>query len=433
MEYSKIKSFRVKNFRIIGDITIDFKDSPIIALVGDNESGKTSIVKAFIVASMNGLQSKQKAFIREGQIGFGLEIVLEDGTVVTRIKTSALNKIKVQKPNQEPWEVTKIDRGMGIPVELQEVMGLIEEPETKEYLQIRTYEDQLLFVVTSGSTNYKVMYDALKVEQLTRALRLGTEEANMLKRALDNNTFMINELMSNIRQIRITDIEPLVNIKERMKKQLSLLDKLERAVELNKENQAMREMLASANQLSELGEIEENKVSLLVNAKRAKDSLDRLKQEQKVFIQLDSADEISIDSMERLEKLQRARRLKAENESIEINIGAFAELSKAEEISEAIPIKLSMALVAMQNKSNIEQLYRVYQSNNAKMIEDTDMESVNKLIYTMQKRNEVYADYNGLVGIKSELERLTELLKNSGAVVADCPSCGETVIVDARV
>ena len=47
-------------------------------------------------------------------------------------------------------------------------------------------------------------------------------------------------------------------------------------------------------------------------------------------------------------------------------------------------------------------------------------------------RNEVYTEYNTLVGYQHEMERLTDLLKNSGAVVADCPKCGETVIVDAR-
>ena len=36
-----------------------------------------------------------------------------------------------------------------------------EEPETKEYLHIRTYEDKLLFVVTPNSTNYKVMYNSI--------------------------------------------------------------------------------------------------------------------------------------------------------------------------------------------------------------------------------------------------------------------------------
>ena len=35
-------------------------------------------------------------------------------------------------------------------------MGMVTEPETKEFLHIRTYEDQLLFVVTTASANYKM-------------------------------------------------------------------------------------------------------------------------------------------------------------------------------------------------------------------------------------------------------------------------------------
>ena len=53
MQYSPIKSFRLKNFRNLGDVTIDFTESPIIALKGDNEAGKTSVVLGAAVLGLN--------------------------------------------------------------------------------------------------------------------------------------------------------------------------------------------------------------------------------------------------------------------------------------------------------------------------------------------------------------------------------------------
>lgn len=425
----------MKNFRIIGDVTIDFGESPIIALTGDNESGKTSIVKAFIVAGMNGLLTKQKSFIKEGTKGFGIQIKLEDGTEITRLKTATSNRLVVEKPGQPVWEASKIDRGMGIPVELQQVMGLIEEPETKEYLQVRTYEDQLLFVVTSGSTNYKVMYDALKVDQLTRALKLGTEEANTLKRSLDNNSFLISELMTNIRQIRTVDIEPLVNVKDRLAKQLRLLDKLERAVGLQREIKYAEESMSTINQLMQLEEIDEQKVVTLVNAKRAYDELTDAERKQGIYSNLNKLEEIELVA---IDKMKQALNFLSENKAIEVNAGTYAELEKAEEIDEVLPVKLERALRIISERQVLEESYNIYEKglitgeNIATEITNEAVNRVSKIAQVIGLRNEVYNEYNSLLGYQKEMERLTDLLKQSGAVVADCPKCGETVIVDAR-
>jgi len=49
--YKNIDRVRVKNFRNLDDVLIDFSDSPIVALVGDNEAGKTSVIKAIAACS----------------------------------------------------------------------------------------------------------------------------------------------------------------------------------------------------------------------------------------------------------------------------------------------------------------------------------------------------------------------------------------------
>lgn len=141
--YSPISKLRVKNFRNIGDVTIDFEQSPIVALVGENEAGKTSIIKAFSMCALHDSPRDQKDYIRDGTQALGIEIDLADSTKIVRIKqTNGGNIYRVISPDGSTWDTTKITDGL--PEKINQLMGLIVEPETGEYLNVRTYEDRLL-------------------------------------------------------------------------------------------------------------------------------------------------------------------------------------------------------------------------------------------------------------------------------------------------
>lgn len=434
MEYSKIASMQVKNFRSVGDITIKFDESPIIALVGDNESGKTSLVKAFVVGGMNGLASKQKAYIKDGTKGFGVQIRLEDDTCITRIKTSASNTLTIERPGQEPWQATKIDRGYGTPAELQAVMGLVEEPETKEYLQVRTYEDQLLFVITSGSTNYKVMYDALKVDQLTKAIKLGNEEANTLRRQLDRNSMLIEEYTYSMRQLRIVDISAAKAIRERIQKQMAVLNKMEQAVRLNRELQSLEEQHELIGLLKELKGIDEETVKTFDRTiSLYRDTL-RDEKEQELLLKVVELEQISTGS---LEKMERALSLEKETERIKSSSKVYGDLDKVSEIDIQTMSMLDNLERALNYKSNIEEnerVLKVYGSvQSAEEIKQDDLKVLDRIASIISLRDEVFKNHSELQVFAGEITRLTKQLEESGAVVADCPRCGETIVVDARV
>ena len=182
--YSPIKRWGIKNFRNLGEVGFEF-DTPIVTLVGDNEAGKTSVVKTFAVLGANGYATEQKDYIRDNTKGFQIDCELDNGTSIRRVKTASENAFEILGADGEVYAADKIDRGYGTPVELERVMGMMVEPETKELLQIRTYEDNLLFVLTKSSENYKVMYNALKVGNLTRAIAVGNQQANGYRNAID--------------------------------------------------------------------------------------------------------------------------------------------------------------------------------------------------------------------------------------------------------
>ena len=85
-------------------------------------------------------------------------------------------------------------------------MGMVKEPETGEYLNIRTYEDKLLFVVTPASVNYKVMYNALKVENLTRAINKGLKEVNNIESDIRKNNVSIDQLNNELGNLKVYKI-----------------------------------------------------------------------------------------------------------------------------------------------------------------------------------------------------------------------------------
>ncbi|GHU93229.1 hypothetical protein FACS1894208_02330 [Clostridia bacterium] len=159
MEYSKIKKVRAVNFRSIGSVEIDFSDCPIVALTGTNESGKSSFIRAFGAVAGNLWRAKQNQYIRTGQSGFAVVLELEDGTKVQRKKTSDVNGYTLVLPDGTRRDATKI--ATDVPDYIDAVMGLFRDPETGESLQVRTYDDPLLFVGTTDGQNYKSLHNAI--------------------------------------------------------------------------------------------------------------------------------------------------------------------------------------------------------------------------------------------------------------------------------
>lgn len=418
----------MKNFRCLSDVKISFEDSPIVTLVGDNESGKTSVVKAFGVVGLNAFSKKQKKYIKDGTRGFGIEVALEDGTKITRLKTTTSNTLSIVKPDGTAWSADKIDSG-GIPVQLQNVMGLIEEPETKEYLHMRTYEDQLLFVVTSDSTNYKVMYDALKVEHYSKAIKAGNEQVNELRRGIDTNELLCKDLMENLRDIRITDIEPIVNIKNRLIQNSKLLEKLDRAMQIKQSINSIESSLGNYSLLDSdtVKQIDVSLVDALNSAYSIKKENDNLIKTSGSYFEVSTLDKID---MTLIEKLESSKRINLE----------IADLLKSEKLVgeieglESINLMQYTALLnAIQKYNEIERL----QSNTdfslteqLELIKDSSIEKINKMVSAMNKITTIRELGEQLESDTREINRLNQILIDSGALISTCPNCGETVVME---
>ena len=428
--YSPISEIKIKNFRNLGDISLNFNDSPIIALIGENESGKTSIVKAFGVCAMHADSRSQKDFIRDGSNGFGVQIVLEDGSNITRIKTPTLNRYIVNRADGSTWEANKLDSGT--PAEVQKIMGLIEEPETKEPLHIRTYEDQLLFVVTPASTNYKVMYNALKISQLTKAIQMGSREANDLRADINSKNTSIETLNQSISKIKTFDVEPLIIMRDRLQKNISEIYKLDKAISLLDSIDSQKNELSALNMLSDnnISEIDLADVVRFNQIGNLIDNIEQLKNRESTFSKLSSIEPVRI---ELIEKLNLALVRSEELRKMQLESKNYISLSEVSSINE----------VEMQSILRVESILNRIESNKALLntyqkvleiseVSNSELESIVKMDRVINFQNEIINAKSGLDKINEFIDGVLNWMKQIGVATASCPKCGESIVIDTN-
>lgn len=427
-KYSPIKQIWIKDFRNIGEVKVNFDESPIVSLIGENEAGKTSVVKAFSVCVLHSTPKDQKDYIRDGTNGFGVEIELEDGTVITRIKTTTGNRYRVKNPDGTVYDTTKIDSSSA-PVEVQRVMGMIEEPETKEYLQVRTYEDQLLFVVTPASTNYKVMYDALKVDQITRAIKSGSKEVNELKHVIDANENGIQTLTNSLKAVKVYDITSLLNIKARLESELAVINSLEEAAGLVDRIKRAEAELGAIAEIDKAGlqDISELEAVQISDSLSLLTKLTRLNKLLSTYSLADTAENIDIPVYQSIidtyiKKVELDRAIFA-NESM-VRIG------EAEEVNEVELMTMTSIAELRDKLSSLTNQLRRIDTAGAELIEQSDFNTVTML-------ESVNAGFTRLGQLETAYKQCDDYcsqvqsyLKSLGAAVEICPNCGEDIVID---
>lgn len=421
--YSPISQIFIRNFRNLGDIILDFNNSPIISLVGDNEAGKSSVVKAVAVLGLNAFSREQKGFIRTGTDMFGIAVKLKDGTTITRVKKEDLNRYEVKYPDGKVWSTNKIDAGL--PVQVQEIMGLIEEPETKEFLHIRTYENQLLFVTTKASENYKVMYDALKVEQITKAIKLGSSEVNALRSKVNENEVSIRDNSASLKQIEVIDTSSLIEVKDRLKQQILQLKTLEKAINIKKSIDKCNKELGALRIIDtfNLKEINENEVYKMLRVSKILNSITSMKEERDRFSKIDNLEEINVNVVSNVEK---AINKVTELRSLAEQSGKLLKVSNLEMINELMLNKVARAEELVRNIKDLEN-NKIIQALNVESIDENRITKMNKAIQTIY-------NIRTLEGNKAQydnaINQLNDYMKQCHVAFEICPNCGEDVMVD---
>lgn len=430
--YSPIKKIYIKNFRNIGEATIDFTESPIVSLIGENEQGKTQVVKAIAVCAMHATPRDQKDYIRDGTKGFGIAMELEDGTQVVRMKMATANSYRVSYPkdeNGEPirptWEASKIDSGL--PKAVQEVIGMIEEPETKEFLHIRTYEDQLLFVTTASSTNYKVMYNALQISQLVDAIKLGQKEANGYKTQISQTQISAETLENRANGLKIFDLEPLQNIRDRIAKEKQQIEKIEKAINVRKKLKSQIEELGELAKLQGLKEINDSLAVTLGNTGKTIQKIKELDRYlsilkpidgiQCIDLQVEQKIEAALDRIGQINKCKETSQKITSVESLsEIDLNSATKIQRALNLKHAIRAE----------EASLERI----DTKNSSTIADEEVQGVLKCQRALSILNRNIKASEALKQADEYCEQIKNWFKAIGVNTETCPKCGETIVID---
>ena len=426
--YKPLKTLQIKNFRNLGDVSIDFSESPIVSLIGENESGKTSIVKAFSVLALHANPRDQKYFIRDGTKAFGIKLTLEDGTIIERVKDNTYNRYSIYHPTGEVEDI-RLSGDSTIPSKVQNIMGMVTEPETKEFLHIRTYEDQLLFVVTTASANYKMMHEALKIDQLTRASKLGTQEVNTLKNTVSENEIKSEALNSSLRQIPICNIEALKSIREQLQINLGLLDTIESAVKIIHRQAEIQTELGQYDLIRRKGlkSIDESVVYIISDVGRLLNSRINLVSKQNILSKITALNPVDTVLIERLSE---GIRLKKSIEQKRQLAGSMMDIKPEHFIDEVLVTQLESAMIEKKKLNRLAYILNWLNASGIHQLDTVDTEIVRRIMEAIEYKNKTAALKNELGPILNYIEQMKQYIASITTISVECPNCNETVSVN---
>ena len=201
MNFSKIKAIRIKNFRCLEELTIRFDNSPIIALVAGNDSGKSSAVKGVQAAFYND-EKDTKSYIRTGTKGFEIDVIFEDNILIKRTKTAANNTYTLYNADgtiKNTWDRMTQD----IPDEVRAIFGVKIEDATGELLNLRTCESLLLFSLTKTTDNYKMVHSCISSELIEMTYIIGNGRIKEIERTISKSETLRDEMYSQASKIAV--------------------------------------------------------------------------------------------------------------------------------------------------------------------------------------------------------------------------------------
>jgi len=422
--FKQLTGISIQNFRNLGNINIDFTKSAIVCLKGGNEAGKSSVVIALKTLGSN-LSSKQyKEYIRTGTDGWVVMVHTEDGQSVYRKKTASKQVFGIYKEidgeQKLVWSIDKLDEN-SVPQEVQQIIGFTTEPETKELLNVRTYEDQMLFVETSGGSNYKVMYNALKIDNLTKAIKAGTQEAKEYKQEVDACENSVATCKEQLRKIRTLDIEPLQKIKNRIKEESKTVALLERAIEAKKQLDLVVRKLGILGEIGKLVKIDEYLVNTLSTAYQDKRTIEALDKSTYTLEQVRSLSPIDTTV---LDKFETARQVK--EQLVRLNTNKYAEVDKCGLVDVVLYDKLNAAVSSHRALQTLEQSIQRYSDSVAPL----DVDLYNKFALAIDMLGQLQQIDYSYKECRQKIDGFYNQLKEMGIRYSVCPNCGELVLAD---
>lgn len=209
LQYSKLKYIRLINFMVFEDETVYVGEDGILNLVGYNDSGKSTVIRAIAILLYDTGPMDQASEVRKGQEESDIRIGFDDGVEISKIKKKSGNSLWFLKKDGETIYTNQNGNAViavtGVPEQIAKYLNVGREEVTKSNLNVRTRHDAFFLVSTGGADNYKMLNSILNCSILTEAVTKMKEDRNRTQNAIVNCSAEVRTLESELSLIEVLD------------------------------------------------------------------------------------------------------------------------------------------------------------------------------------------------------------------------------------
>lgn len=199
----KIKRLRIQNFQSIKDITFKFDESGVFYFNGDNNIGKSSVLKAIRALFFNVSNLNYKDYIRDDETFFSVTMEDYNGNFV--ILSRGASDFYKWRINGESGVLNKTSGQ--VPRELQEYFNLYQDDKTKECANIRPPRAVLIGVDTSEGDNNLFLQKALNSSGFTKAYKQADTDRRAKQKDIKLIENYIAKTENDIENVNIDEVE----------------------------------------------------------------------------------------------------------------------------------------------------------------------------------------------------------------------------------
>lgn len=208
---SKISTIRITNFQSIKEAELVFDDDGIINVIGLNDTGKSSVIRAIASCLLYAYPRAHKDFIRRGTKFFQVAVTFDDGITIIYEKNKDGKDVKsvyqlVDADDKVLFSTAKRGAKGGL---IYEKVNEVPEP-IANYLKMGTFfingkpaslnygnrYDPLLLVSTSGADNAQAVNSVMRNEEMTAAYKLLNADNNQLTATINQEDYAYSQLAS---------------------------------------------------------------------------------------------------------------------------------------------------------------------------------------------------------------------------------------------
>lgn len=370
----KIKRLKIENFQSISKIEFNYDETGVFYYRGDNNIGKSSILKAINTLFFNASNLTYKSYIRDGEGSFYISMEDFNGNIVQLAR--GIEDFYVWTINGESG---RYDRTSGrVPGELVDYFEMYYDEKTKECANIRLPRATLLGVDSTAGENNYLLQKALNSEMYTLAYKKADSKRKSIQKEVDLLFKYYDNVKENIQGMSLEEdarkISEMNNYKSVLESEYKKLESIEgmfsiikdtlsykkefnnltEAVELfdsyEEEFLKYEELEKLDNLFIKLSQLEESKVKVDDLVSHSNDTLSKIEDNIKEL------EEIEVLSKIVLDMLSKRKELKKLDNVDELDDEVIEELNRYDKVTECLNSYLRYNELLKDNENIGEEL-----------------------------------------------------------------------------